>query len=69
MKCDMIMQSSNLRKAKKDHISAMISQNISDDPQTYMGDLMDFEYVSTKEATLKLNLTEHWIQQLCKDGR
>ena len=31
--------------------------------------LMDFEYVSAKEAALKLNLTERWIQQLCKDGR
>lgn len=30
---------------------------------------MDFEYVSAKEAALKLKLTERWIQQLCKDGR
>lgn len=25
--------------------------------------------MSAKEAARKLNLTERWIQQLCKDGR
>ena len=30
---------------------------------------MNFEYISAKEASLKLNVTERWVQQLCKDGR
>lgn len=30
---------------------------------------MGFEYVSVKDAAEKLNLTERWIQQLCKDGK
>ena len=30
---------------------------------------MKFEYISAKEAALKLHLTERWIQKLCKDGR
>ena len=30
---------------------------------------MNFEYISAKEAALKLNVTERWVQQLCKDGR
>ena len=30
---------------------------------------MKFEYISAKEAALKLHFTERWIQKLCKDGR
>ena len=30
---------------------------------------MDFEYLSAKEAAVKLNLTERWIQKLCQDGK
>ena len=30
---------------------------------------MEFEYISAKEAAIKLGITERWIQQLCKDGR
>lgn len=30
---------------------------------------MNFDYISVKDAAMKLNLTERWIQQLCKDGK
>ena len=30
---------------------------------------MNFEYISVKDAAMKLELTERWIQQLCKDGK
>lgn len=30
---------------------------------------MAFEYISVKEAAQKMNVTERWIQQLCKDGK
>ena len=30
---------------------------------------MDFEYISAKEAALKIGVTARWIQQLCKDGK
>lgn len=30
---------------------------------------MNFDYISVKDAAVKLNLTERWIQQLCKDGK
>jgi len=30
---------------------------------------MEFDYISVKDAAMKLNFTERWIQQLCKDGK
>lgn len=30
---------------------------------------MEFEYISAKEAAIKIGVTERWIQQLCKDGK
>ena len=30
---------------------------------------MKFEYISAKEAALKIGVTVRWIQQLCKDGK
>lgn len=30
---------------------------------------MNFDFVSAKEAAVKIGVTERWIQQLCKDGR
>lgn len=30
---------------------------------------MEFSFVSTKEASEKIGVTERWIQQLCKDGK
>ena len=30
---------------------------------------MEFEYISAKEAAVKIGVTERWIQQLCKNGR
>lgn len=30
---------------------------------------MNFEFISAKEAAIKLNITERWIQQLCKNGK
>ena len=30
---------------------------------------MDFEYISAKEAAMRIGVTERWIQQLCKDGK
>ena len=30
---------------------------------------MAFEYISVKETAQKMNVTERWIQQLCKDGK
>ena len=30
---------------------------------------MDFEYISAKEAAIRIGVTERWIQQLCKDGK
>lgn len=30
---------------------------------------MDFEYVSAKEAAIKIGVTVRWVQQLCKDGK
>lgn len=30
---------------------------------------MNFDYISVKDAAIKLGFTERWIQQLCKDGK
>lgn len=30
---------------------------------------MEFEYISAKEAAMKIGVTVRWIQQLCKDGK
>ncbi len=30
---------------------------------------MEFEYISAKEAAVKIGVTVRWIQQLCKDGK
>lgn len=30
---------------------------------------MAFNYISAKEAAVKIGVTERWIQQLCKDGK
>lgn len=30
---------------------------------------MEFEYISAKEAAIKLGVTVRWIQQLCKNGK
>ena len=30
---------------------------------------MDFEYISAKEAAIKIGVTVRWVQQLCKDGK
>lgn len=31
--------------------------------------MMEFAYMSAKEAATKLGVTVRWIQQLCKDGK
>lgn len=33
------------------------------------GVIVNFEYISAKEAAAKIGVTECWIQQLCKDGK
>ena len=30
---------------------------------------MEFEYISAKEAAIKLGVSTRWVQQLCKDGK
>ena len=30
---------------------------------------MEFDYLSAKEAALKIGVTVRWIQQLCKNGK
>lgn len=31
--------------------------------------MLEFEYISAKEAATKIGVTVRWIQQLCKDGK
>jgi len=30
---------------------------------------MEFEYISAKEASVRIGVTVRWIQKLCKDGK